>query len=154
MLNFKTKIMKKITATTTIVTFFALLFLFMGCKKTKDYREQWVGEWDFVIASHKFNVDSIYQDVRDTLYNIGNIGLGNGKNELIIKCLEDYYLMPIMPIMQVDINGKLSFYKSGHYYAEGQFAGKDLVHIFYHNGGLGGWLDLTINGKKKGGGNE
>ena len=150
MLNLKTKIMKKITAT-TIVACFALLLFFTGCKK--DFRDKYVGEWDFEVKRHWW----IGGDTGDTIiYHSGKITLGKVENELIIYCFNDYNGKPIPIKASVDEFGEIII--DNDYFGRGQFIGNSQVHFSsrYKHGGQGGGASDVIDGTKgkKGGKNE
>jgi hypothetical protein len=58
--------------------------LFTACKKDKDYRDKWVGNWDFTtIDYHKDGVVGPFIEETDTTYFIGTIEK-HGTNRLKI----------------------------------------------------------------------
>ena len=123
--------------------------LFSTCKKDKeDYRDKWVGEWDFVVE--KFWWVGGEETENDTLYYSGKISLGDNDNDLYVEYIDNDTLNLI-----VNEDGELSVYDENyHYHAEGQFERKNKVHFKFHGGGLGGGSTYTVDGIKKEGGKK
>ncbi|MCL2722754.1 MAG: hypothetical protein FWD47_15600 [Treponema sp.] len=120
-----------------------LAVLLTTCKKETDYRDKWVGDWDFVVEREWW---IMYTDEgKDTTYYSGKISYGNSSGDLYIKHSETDTLL-----IDVDESGKLYFSDGGgHDYADGQFEGNNKMILFYHDGGLGGWMAFNISGIKK-----
>ena len=124
--------------------------LFTACEKDKenklddkDYRSQWVGEWDFVVEKYWYIYDE--SSGCDTLYYLGQIRFGDAANKVSIKYLET---APIL--WQVDEFGKLYRYcEDPHEYAEGQFEGNNQVHFERGYGAMGGGGGVIVDGIKK-----
>ena len=139
--------------------------LFTACKKDKDYRDKWVGDWDFTtIDYHKYGiVHDPFIEETDTTYFIGTIEK-HGTNRLKITFNPDAIEpFPIKGLMypKVDDSGTISYpeYISSllsYYY--GTFSGsisEDAIIINYKseigaNGPLGyrDWETHTIQGIK------
>jgi hypothetical protein len=68
--------------------------LFSTCEKDKkhvekpDYRDQWVGDWDFVVERGFCSRDSGMTRI-DTIYHSGTIMFGNEEWQIIIKYTEN-----------------------------------------------------------------
>ena len=135
-----------------ILLFLAGLCLIAGscCKNNdcneepKDYRDKWVGNWDFVTKKLIF-----YQDVTvDYIYYSGEI-YKVGDDELMIRYMENDTVW-----VRVNENGKLSNLRAGNSYDNrGEFIDTDSISIFLRWGGAGHGKHHYINGgKKKGGG--
>jgi len=140
---------KKILLCGIIITITVLLLFFTGCKK--DFRDKYVGEWEFVINRHWW----IGGDTGDTIiYCSGKITLGKIENELIIYCFNDYNGNPILIKASVDEFGEIII--DNDYFGRGQFIGNSQVHftVRYIRGGQGGGADDIIDGIKKTRGGE
>ncbi|HKR03605.1 MAG TPA: hypothetical protein VJY62_03140 [Bacteroidia bacterium] len=83
-----------------------ILGMLSSCKK-KDYREDYVGHYQFVVEETEYNnIDSIYSD---TLINfLGEIDYGIDDNEISIHYLPNTTIYPIL-----DEDGNLSSSGSG-----------------------------------------
>lgn len=118
------------------------LSLFICCKK-ENYRDKYIGNWDFVVIVSKHNIDSIGQYEEDTIYYLGQISYGNTENEINIQYTKDNSI-----ILNIDESGALSGFPSPQY-SSGKFDGFDKIHLYLRWGGLGGSLTHSINGVKK-----
>jgi len=144
--------MKKITI--TLVATIAILFFFTGCDRTsKDFRNQWIGDWDFVVEKFWFEGK---ESGLDTIYYLGKISYGKKADELKVKYIE---LERDIVILKVKENGTIidisSIYGNGIW--NGYFDGEDTLHLYIRSttDGQGGGGSHTIDGiKKKGGKNE
>ena len=122
---------------------------YISCKK--DYREKWVGNWDFEINYTVWvNPPSGGPSYCcfDTLYSYsGKISLGVDINQLNINYMEDDLVLVV-----VDEYGKIS----GEYHnrTEGQFEGKNKVYISDNYYTKASHSIYTINGEKKKGGKK
>jgi len=123
--------------------------LFTACEKDKekDYRAQWVGEWDFEVHSSYWELDAGI--IWDTVYySLGEISL-ESVDKLNIKITETQSI-----IFTVNEGGKL-FESSFDCSRNGKFMGRDTIYINSHCGGNGGGTSSRIDGiKKEGGRNE
>ena len=134
--NLKSIKMKKIT-------FFLLVICLttMACKK--DYRDKWVGDWDFVVErSWRIWCTDHWDIQRDTIYHSGEINL-IGIDSLIIEYMETV-------TMHVDEIGNLSKGNYPYNYAHGHFEKNDKIYLRtgYDRQRPGDW-DHIINGIKK-----
>ena len=70
--------MKRITITLTATII--ILFFFTGCKK--DFRDQWVGDWDFVVVRDCWTMG---EPSMETYHCLGTISYGNAFNQLYVE---------------------------------------------------------------------
>ena len=133
-----------------ILLFLAGLFLTAGscCKNNdcneepKDYRDKWVGDWDF-ISVYTWQLNLNYGC--DTSYYSGKISLV-GNDSLNIEYMENRKIT-----MHVDKSGKLSkYYSNARLSARGQFERNDKIHLIIGYHGLPGGWNYQIGGQKKG----
>jgi len=114
-------------------------------QKPKDYREKWVGDWDFVVER---TWNRGWDRGHDTVYYSGTISLGSTDSTLNVK-----YLSVITSTdIPVDKFGKID---NKAYYCNpcinGQFEGNDKVHIRYgYNTGATSSTSIIDGIKKKG----
>ena len=108
----------------------------VSCMITVDYRNQWVGDWDFVVKC-EYPVSVIYYS--------GKIFFGNVDDQLNIE-----YTEHIVETVIVDEYGKISAYID-FCSKEGQFERKDELQmkVWCHEGQGGGDRYYSINGMKK-----
>ncbi|MDL2239874.1 hypothetical protein LJC69_05745 [Bacteroidales bacterium OttesenSCG-928-K22] len=127
-------------------TIFMICFMFFSaCKQTEvDYREKWVGDWDFIIDCKWFEGE---YSGRDTLFYLGKINCEYNDSILII----DYWANFTNIKVKVDELGKFSIISDvENYYGEGYFEGDNKVY-FLRSGGLslgGGCTDI-VEGTKR-----
>ncbi len=121
----------------------AVLIFFTCCKKeSKDFRDKYTGNWDFVVEVTKLNIDSIGQYERDTIYYLGKISNGNADNELNIQYSKDSLI-----VLNIIESGELSIFPTQ--YSNGEFEGESKIHLYLRWGGLGGNTTHVIDGVKK-----
>jgi hypothetical protein len=120
----------------------AIAVLFMACepKPEPDYRDKWVGDWDFETISTSWQMDWP-QSIVDTLYFTGKIFIGDEDNQLSINYLKDHCYV-------IKVNEEGGFSEGGTEYVFGQFEGEDKVLIETRHGGHGGNVQETIGGTK------
>ena len=129
----------------TVLTIIAIGFV--SCEKP-DYREKWVGDWEFSTRSEYWEFDvGVLRDT--TYYYLGKISRGNASEQLNITYMENCSMD-----LSVDENGKiLKFSGEGINNAirkaNGQFEEIDNIYIYLELGGMGGGSKYTINGTKK-----
>ena len=130
------------------ICFFLLVICLttMACKK--DYRDKWVGNWDFVVETSRsiWSIDH-WDSKRDTIYHSGEINLISS-DSLIIEYMKDVTIT-----MHVDEIGNLSKYSCpegcySYYYARGQFEKNDKIYLETGYNRTYPW-DHIINGIKK-----
>ena len=116
-----------------------------SCKKDKleaDYRDKWVGDWDFVVERISYTG---WFTEHDTVFYSGIITIGNSDTTLNIR----YYKNTLLEDILVDKFGKLDklLYRP---FIQGQFEGKENVYIEYKNHNSSNLGDThIINGTKK-----
>jgi len=136
-MSFNLSTMRKLLS---LLIFFALV---SSCEKeTIDFRNKYVGSWNYTVTILKHNFDSIRQSEKDTIYYLGKISSGIAGNELIIR-----YTNSDSIILNIDELGLLSGFPN--HYCSGEFEGGNNIHLFLRWGGLGGFLVHTIDGTKK-----
>jgi len=121
--------------------------LFSTCKKDKeDYRDKWVGDWDFVVKYYLW--DTVEGDLvcSDTIYYSGKINYENSQKQLYIQYMSTYSIL-----VDVDESGKIS--KDDHPYwrdyTRGQFEGNDKIYIENGTKTLGSHTEYIVNGIKQ-----
>ena len=116
------------------------LILF-GCKKKPfDYRNKFIGDWNFKVNTSSFNTTTNYFH-SDSLYYIGEIKYGDHKDELFIQ-----YTSTNSLTLKIDKDDKLSDFPTQH--SNGEFENKNKLKIYLKSGGLGGGSSQLINGIK------
>jgi len=120
--------------------------LFTACKKDKDYRDKWIGDWDFVVEYYFWSTMEGYLLCSDTIFYLGKINHENGQEQLYIQYTPTHSIL-----VDVDESGKIS--KDDHPYwrdyTRGQFEGNDKVYIENGTKTLGSHTEYIINGVKK-----
>jgi len=104
-----------------------------------DYREKWIGYWDFVQKNFSFDFGSVSWD---TTYYLGKISLGKTSYTLTIEYSENSSI-----VMSVSKDGSL-FYDVRH---TGGFAENNRVYLRFSGGSMNGTTKWTkdIEGVKK-----
>jgi len=107
-----------------------------------DYRERWVGDWDFVVREDELVLDGVMK--KDTSYYLGKITLGNASNDLNIQYTE-YKSMTVTVL-----KGGLIF-NSTHESPSGKFDGSNGMHLNVVSKTMSGsrYWSLDIEGVKK-----
>lgn len=119
-----------------------LLFL-LGCEKQPfDYRNKYLGEWEFNVSRSELNTDSIGHYESDALIYVGEIAYGDAEDELLIKYTENNSVT-----LKISEEGKLSDPASN--YSDGKFESRKKLHLYLRWGGLGGGIKHVIDGEKK-----
>jgi len=120
--------------------------------QTPDYRDQWVGEWDFVTKHiiYWYLGGGKWDYLSDTIYYTGKVS----HNSFIIPeygigYIDIKYSANNSISMVVDKSGKLYYYTSPPYYGEGQF--EDCDKVIFESGwrANGGGNIYVIDGVKK-----
>ena len=119
------------------------LIIIAGCeKKPFDYRNKYIGDWEFNVERTEFNIDSVGHYKHDSLTYLGEITYGGSGDEIIIN-----YTYNNSIALTIDKEGVLSDFPT--HYCSGKFDGDDKIHIFLRWGGLGGGISHRIDGEKK-----
>ena len=115
------------------------MFLVHVKKKLFNYRNKYLGNYEFEVHRYYFNVaDSVSTDT--LLFYSGEISYGDKDSTIKIQYLENNSIEPI-----VNKNGKLSSYG---WYFSGEFTNNDDVKFYMHYGGLGGGTSYSVKGTK------
>lgn len=149
------------------VSFMILLVIFtFSCKKDKDYRDSFTGDFTFTLMEEFWMVGQ--PTVYDTFSYDGTIRRYAAGDEEIDLCGDDTALIPSrsitihytdkiiyntndgLIISEVTEDGQLVTKGGHHYYHYGEFIGEDSVSFAVENlGSLGGGWNYRIEGKKK-----
>jgi hypothetical protein len=122
------------------------------CDVIVNYRNKWIGDWDFEVKRSWFNSPD---SGGDTLYYLGKISLVDDLVECLYNLLNIEYLENRSIILKVDENGELFDFPTDLHYKDGHFEGNDKIALYLEWGGLGGGTSYFIDGiKRKGGKNE
>jgi len=109
----------------------AILFIIAMVSCQKDYREKWVGDWDFVRIKYERYDD---MERHDTIYYSGKITLGDAPDKLIINSATFW----------VEKDGFLSDFDW-----HGRFTGNNKVYIGTSLEHPHGEWSISISGTKK-----
>lgn len=104
--------------------------------KIYDYRDKWVGDWDFKIITGDWTMDDYYDSILgeyveyptryDTSYYLGNISFGNTDTSLLIHFKEDVNKSVFVTRLgEIYVSSTLKFNYSVD---EGNFYGTDSVY--------------------------
>ncbi|MCK9291302.1 MAG: hypothetical protein WCR58_03035 [Bacteroidales bacterium] len=125
------------------IILFSVVMLMLGCgKEQKDYRNSYIGNWDFTVELTEFNIDSIGYYSQDSVLYSGKIRIGSIENEINIQYAESDSITLI-----INKSGKISGFPTQ--YCSGEFEGKLKLHLYLRWGGIGGGIIHTIDGVKK-----
>jgi hypothetical protein len=118
------------------------IIVFSCEKELFDYRNKFLGEWEFKVERTEFNTDSVGYYHHDSLTYLGKIKYGNGDDDLLIQYSSDNSI-----ILKIDKDDKLSDFPT--HYCSGEFDGKNKLHLYLRWGGLGGGITHIVDGEKK-----
>ena len=122
---------------------FTLIIVFSSCKKTKlfDYRNKYIGEYDFEIHRGSFNMNDTTSS-NSTVYYDGEILNGEGDSTLNI-----IYRKNSTTELYVSKDGEL--YRDSYYPTKGEFTDDGDVEFSFYSGGMGGGTTTSVKGTKK-----
>lgn len=124
-----------------LVTIIVLLFNY--CEKERfDFRNKYVGTWNFEVETSNFNVPDIGDFSSDDYEYTGEIRYGETDNKINIIYGENYSIE-----LAINKDGELSDFPT--HYCSGNFIGNDSIHLYIRTGGLGGGSSHLIEGKKR-----
>ena len=115
------------------------LLLFTSCKKEKDFRDKYCGNWHFEIKRSFFIMYSTYTDT--VYYYMGNIWYET-KDSIIIQYRESSKMK-----FHIDETGEIDI--KSYYGVFGKFSGDSIVTFGYHTGGMGGGSNVSVKGTKE-----
>jgi len=122
-----------------LLVFIAIIF---SCnKKPFDYRNKYIGEWNFKVERTEVNTDSIGYYYHDTISYFGKIKYGEQEDELLFEYTADNSIT-----LKIDKEDELSKFPT--HYCGGTFYGSEKVHLYLRWGGLGGGVTHVIDGEK------
>jgi hypothetical protein len=124
--------MKRFLKIFQIIAF--IMTLAIGCKKKPfDYRNNFIGNYDFTVKQYTWVMSTSYWD---TIYDYhGKIIYGSGDNSVQIIFSENYSIEP-------------TIYEDGTLEHYGEFETKDKIKFDLHWGGLGGSSGYIVTGTK------
>ncbi len=124
-----------------IFTGFIFCLLLFGCKKEKfDYRNKFIGDYNFSIHTTAWGSQTM-----DTTYSYnGSIKSSTTDDKINIYFLENYSLEPI-----IYEDGSLVLNMTYSYHFKGEFESTTKAKFFYSGGGLGGGGSYDVIGIKQ-----
>jgi len=121
----------------------SMLILFScGDKEPIDYRDKYLGQWDFEVEVYSFTAGNPPETTSETRYHTGMINYGTVENEILLE-----YLHNTSITLMIMKNGQLANFPT--HYCHGSFQGSDSLHLYLRWGGLNTFFSHTINGTKK-----
>jgi len=119
------------------------LVIINGCKKKPfNYRNKYVGDWEFTVEITEVNTDSLGYYYHDTISYVGEIYYGNEDDELLITYTDKNSIT-----LKIDREEILSGFPTK--YSSGAFDGNEKIKLYLRWGGLGGGITHSISGVKK-----
>lgn len=112
-------------------------FLF-SCSKEKDYRDKYIGNWNFEVRRIEFSGDSIL--FNDTINYMGNITYGSSDNDIAIQYTEEDVVT-----LTVDEEGNLDNFPSDLSYGSLEV---DSIFIRLYWGGQGAGITHLVAGER------
>lgn len=119
-----------------------IVIFFISCKKEKDFRDKYIGEWNFNAEISEHNTDSIGYIYHDSLTYAGTITHGVSKNDIVIKYINDKSVT-----LSLNEDGKLSNFPTQ--YCNGNFESGNKIYLYLRWGGIGGGITHKIRGVKR-----
>ena len=120
------------------------IFFVSNCEKEKlDYREKYVGNWEFNVTRNEYYIGTIGDGYNktDTIIYFGKIEYGNSKNEIKATYTKDDVI-----IFNLNDAGVLSYFVES--YGGGKFENNNQISFYYRYGGGGGGGIHRVRGKK------
>jgi hypothetical protein len=112
-----------------------------GEKEPTDYRDKFLGQWDFEVAIYSFTAGDPPESNSETRDYAGFISYGEALDEILIQYLPNSSLTLV-----VTKDGQLDNFPT--FYCHGGFSGIDSLQLFLRWGGLNTWFSHTIEGVK------
>jgi hypothetical protein len=125
-----------------IILIFIFIIVFSCKKEDTNYRDAYLGTWEFIVNRTEFNTDSIGYYYHDSINYVGEIVYGELDNEILIK-----YTTENSITLNIGEDGELSDFPT--HYCSGDFLSSDSLHLYLRWGGLGGGTTHQIEGFKK-----
>jgi len=120
---------------------FIVITLMYSCeKKPFNYRNKYIGNWEFTTNITEVNLHGEGSIVENTVAYLGLISY-DSKEQLKINFLDNMEVY-----VEVDKNGIISAYKD---LGNGVFTSKKIMEYSLKRGGLGAWINYKISGIKK-----
>jgi len=125
-----------------LTVLFPAIVLFSACeKKAFDYRNKYIGEWNFEVERRSYHMDTTGDHYWDTINYQGRIDYGAGGNELLVQYLADDNIT-----ISIDKDGNVA---SPCYHCNASFPDKKTLDMYLRWGGLGEGYVHNVLGKKK-----
>jgi|GEM_PF-722982 len=121
---------------------FSMLLKSCGEKEPADYRDKFLGQWDFEVAIYSFTAGDPPETNSETREYAGSISYGEALDEIIIQ-----YLPNSSVTLVVTKDGQLDNFPT--FYCHGGFSGTDSLQLYLRWGGLNTWFSHAIEGLKK-----
>lgn len=119
-----------------------IVISFACCKKDRDFRDKYIGEWKFNVEITEFNTDNIGYYYHDSLTYTSTITYGDSDNDIKIKYTNDNSIT-----LSLNEDCELSNFPT--HYCSGNFKGDNKIHLYLRWGGLGGGITHKIDGVKQ-----
>ncbi|MBW6499336.1 MAG: hypothetical protein K0B09_13170 [Bacteroidales bacterium] len=120
------------------------LLVFFACneKETADYRDKFLGQWNFEVVVYSFTAGNPPETTSETRNHTGLISYGPAENEIAIQYLPNNSI-----ILVVSDDGQLNNFPT--FYCHGSFSAADSLQLYLRWGGLNTWFSHAIEGFKK-----
>ena len=123
--------------------FFIALIVLLGCEKELfDYRNKFIGDWEFKVERSEINTNSIGYSYHDSLSYSGRIKYGDADDDLFIQYSDENSIT-----LKIDKENQLSDFPT--HYCSGEFEGNNKLHLYLRWGGLGGGITHIVDGEKQ-----
>jgi hypothetical protein len=123
--------------------YWLLFIIIISCnKKPFDYRNKYIGDWEFNIDITEFNTSSVGYYYHDSLTYMGQIKYGNEDDNLLIEYSSNNSIT-----LKIDKENILTGFPTA--YCGGEFDGNNKLHLYLRWGGLGGRITHVVDGEKK-----
>lgn len=126
-----------------LLTLLLVLLLLPGCQKEWfNYRNKYLGKWDFQVYRSSFNMANPGENWSDSVHFTGEISYGTADNLIRIQYTSEQSIELV-----IDEDGTLSAFPSP--YCSGSFSGKDSLNLYLRWGGLGGGTTHVVAGTRQ-----
>jgi hypothetical protein len=119
----------------------SIVIILSACeKKPFDYRNKYIGKWDFVVERREFSMDTNDTHYWDTISYQGKIDYANGENNLLVQYTADDTIT-----IEVDKDGNIV---KPCWYCNATFVDNKNLDMYLRWGGHGAGLIHEVKGKK------
>jgi hypothetical protein len=139
----KLKVMKE--STWIFLSVLVLTLNCLGCSSKKDYREKYIGNWEFTVNTNKHFAPGMGSDTSYSRVYQGFIKYGNSDRELLIK-----YSGSESAVVEVKSDGELinNCLSSFGYSCSGEFDGENKFYYQWTSSNINWSVTLEINGNR------